>query len=157
MTDEREVRLQRLQTLRDMGINPYPNSAERTHTIADVLSQFETYVGPEGSFTLVGRVRLLREMGKATFAKIEDGTGSIQIYLRVNDLLQYPTAARRENPILPPIPPDSANSNATTPKLSSSQQVRSDGFAPGENVYQVIKLLDLGDFVQVTGFLFVTR
>jgi lysyl-tRNA synthetase class 2 len=113
MTDEREVRLQRLQTLRDMGINPYPNSAERTHAIADVLSQFETYAGTEGSFTLVGRVRLLREMGKATFAKIEDGTGSIQVYLRVNDV--------------------------------------------GEETYRIIKLLDLGDFVQATGFLFVTR
>ncbi len=52
-------------------------------------------------------------MGKAAFAKIEDGTGSIQVYFRINDL--------------------------------------------GEEAYRSIKLLDLGDFIQVSGFLFVTR
>ncbi|MBV9227790.1 MAG: lysine--tRNA ligase, partial [Chloroflexi bacterium] len=113
MADEREIRLQRLQALREQGINPYPNHAERTHTIAEVLDHFDEFAGPEGSFTLVGRIRLLREMGKAAFAKIEDGTGSIQVYFRINDV--------------------------------------------GEQAYRSIKLLDLGDFIQVTGFLFVTR
>src|SRR5260370_13168787 len=86
MTDERETRIQRLQALRNQGINPYPNTAERTHTIAEVLQHFNQLVRPEGSYTLVGRIRLLREMGKATFAKIEDGNESIQIYLRINDI-----------------------------------------------------------------------
>jgi len=113
MTDERETRIQRLQALHNQGINPYPNAAERTHTIAEVLQHFNELVGPEGSYTLVGRIRLLREMGKATFAKIEDGTGSIQIYLRINDI--------------------------------------------GEENYRIIKLLDLGDFIQASGFLFTTR
>ncbi len=113
MADEREIRLQRLQALREQGINPYPNAVERTHTIAEVLEHFDAWVGPESSYTLVGRIRLLREMGKAAFAKIEDGTASIQVYFRINDL--------------------------------------------GEEVYRSIKLLDLGDFVQVSGFLFVTR
>jgi lysyl-tRNA synthetase, class II len=113
MADEREIRLQRLHTLREQGINPYPNDAQRTHTIADVLQHFDELAGPDGSFTLVGRIRLLREMGKAAFAKIEDGTGSIQIYFRINDL--------------------------------------------GAEAYHTIKLLDLGDFIEVTGFLFITR
>ena len=86
MADEREIRLQRLQALREQGINPYPNAVERTHTIAEVLEHFDEWVGPEGSYTLVGRIRLLREMGKAAFAKIEDGTSSIQVYFRINDL-----------------------------------------------------------------------
>jgi lysyl-tRNA synthetase class 2 len=113
MADEREIRLQRLQALRDQGINPYPNAVERTHTIAEILQHFDEWTGPDGSYTLVGRIRLLREMGKAAFAKIEDGTGNIQVYFRINDL--------------------------------------------GEEVYRSIKLLDLGDFIQVSGFLFVTR
>ncbi len=113
MSDEREIRIQRLHDLREQGINPYPNAVERTHTIAEIVQHFDDLVGPEGSFTLVGRVRLLREMGKAAFAKIEDSTASIQIYFRINDL--------------------------------------------GEQAYQGIKLLDLGDFIQVSGFLFVTR
>src|SRR2546428_10721957 len=113
MPDEREMRLRRLHALREQGINPYPNRVQRTHTISEVLQHFDEWQGPEGSFTLVGRIRLLREMGKAAFAKIEDGTGSIQVYFRINDL--------------------------------------------GAEAYRGIKLLDLGDFVQVSGFLFRTR
>lgn len=113
MTDERDIRIQRLHALREQGIDPYPNSAERTHTIAEILAHFDEFAGPEGSYTIVGRIRLLREMGKAAFAKIEDGTGSMQCYFRINDL--------------------------------------------GEEAYRTIKLLDLGDFIQATGFLFVTR
>jgi lysyl-tRNA synthetase, class II len=113
MPDEREIRLQRLHALRERGIDPYPNHVERTHTIAEVLEHFDEWQGPDGSFTLTGRIRLLREMGRAAFAQIEDGTGRIQIYFRVNDI--------------------------------------------GEEAYRGIKLLDLGDFIQVSGFLFRTR
>src|SRR5579862_2448427 len=79
MADERAVRLQRLHELREQGINPYPNRVERTHTIAEVLEHFEAWQDPERSFILVGRIRLLREMGKVAFAQIEDGTGRIQV------------------------------------------------------------------------------
>ncbi len=113
MPDERDVRLQRLYALREKGINPYPNTVERTHTIAEVLQHFDTLQGPEGSVTLAGRIRLMREMGKIAFFKIEDGSGSIQVYFRINDI--------------------------------------------GEESYRALKLLDIGDFIQVSGFLFVTK
>jgi len=113
MAEERDVRLQRLYNLREQGINPYPNHVQRTHTIAEVLNHFDEWRGPENSYTLVGRIRLMREMGRAAFFKIEDGTGSIQLYFRVNDI--------------------------------------------GEAAYRSLKLLDIGDFIQATGFLFVTR
>ena len=113
MPDERDIRLQRLYALREKGINPYPNTVQRTHTIAEVLQHFDTLQGPEGSVTLVGRIRLMREMGKIAFFKIEDGSGSIQVYFRINDI--------------------------------------------GEESYRALKLLDIGDFIQVSGFLFVTK
>src|SRR5712691_3404888 len=113
MADERDMRLRRLHTLWEQGINPYPNRVQRTHTISEILQHFDEWQGPEGSFTLTGRIRLMREMGKVAFFKIEDGTGSIQVYFRINDV--------------------------------------------GEEAYRALKLLDLGDFVQVSGFLFVTR
>jgi lysyl-tRNA synthetase, class II len=112
MADQREVRLQRLHTLREKGINPYPNQVERTHTIAEVLQHFDAWRGEEGDFILTGRIRLMRSQGGVTFAQIEDGTGRIQIFFQVNDL--------------------------------------------GKETYQTLKLLDIGDFVQVRGFLFVT-
>ena len=113
MADEREIRLQRLHKLREKGIDPYPNRVERTHTIADVLEHFNEWQGEQGDFTLTGRIRLMRDMGKAAFAQIEDGTGRIQVFFRINDL--------------------------------------------GEDAYKTLKLLDIGDFVQVRGYLFVTK
>lgn len=113
MPDEREMRLQRLHALREKGINPYPNHVERTNTIADVLQHFDEWQGEEGDFILTGRIRLMRDMGKAAFAQLEDGTGRIQIYFRINDI--------------------------------------------GEDAYKTLKLLDVGDFIQVRGYLFVTR
>src|SRR5258708_11263075 len=115
MAEERDIRLQHLHALREQGVNPYPNRIERTHTIDEVLQHFDEFKeqGPEGSFTVVGRIRLMREMGKAAFLKIEDGTGSIQAYFRINDV--------------------------------------------GEDAYRALKVLDIGDFIQVTGFCFLTR
>src|SRR2546426_824625 len=113
MADEREIRLRRMHTLREQGINPYPNRVQRTHTISEVLEHFDEWQGPESSFTLTGRIRLMREMGKIAFAHIEDGTGRIQVYFRINDI--------------------------------------------GEDAYRALKLLDIGDFIQVSGFLFLTR
>lgn len=113
MSDEREARIQRLSTLREQGINPYPNSVERTHTIAEVLRRFNEWQGSDGSFTLTGRVRFRRIQGKISFFRIEDGTGSIQLYFRINDL--------------------------------------------GEEAYRRIKLIDTGDFIQATGYLYATE
>jgi lysyl-tRNA synthetase class 2 len=113
MADEREIRLQRLHELRERGINPYPNRVERTHTIAEVLEHFDEWQGPEGSFTLSGRIRSMRDQGKITFAHIEDGTGRIQVFFRINDI--------------------------------------------GEDAYNTLRLLDVGDFVEVSGYLFVTK
>ena len=88
MPDERETRIQRVHDLREQGINPYPNTAERTHTIAEVLEHFDEFQqkGTDGSFTLVGRIRLIRRGGKITFMMFEDVTARIQLYLTINDL-----------------------------------------------------------------------
>jgi lysyl-tRNA synthetase class 2 len=113
LISEEDARRQKLRALRERGIDPYPNRVQRTNTIAEVLEHFNEWQGEEGDFTLTGRIRLMREMGKAAFAQIEDGTGRIQVYFRINDL--------------------------------------------GEDAYKTLKLLDVGDFVQVRGFLFITR
>lgn len=85
MIDEELVRRERLQALRDAGIDPYPAHAHRTHTVQAFLAVFET-LAAEGEastpVTLVGRLRTIRKHGGLTFAHLEDGTGSIQIALR---------------------------------------------------------------------------
>src|SRR5260221_692915 len=86
LISEEEARRRRLETLREKGINPYPNRVERTHTIADVLEHFNEWQGEQGDFTLTGRIRLMRSQGGVTFARIEDGTGRIQVFFQVNAL-----------------------------------------------------------------------
>jgi len=89
------VRLQKINTLREQGIEPYPTRAMRTHTSAQAITAFEKAEKKEtgdqissADITLAGRIRAIRPMGKLTFAHIEDGEGKIQLFLRVNELGQ---------------------------------------------------------------------
>jgi lysyl-tRNA synthetase class 2 len=91
-----QIRLQKISDLRDAGVEPYPTRAERTHTAAQAIAEFEAAelaagVGnplSEVKATLTGRIRATRSMGKLSFAHIEDGSGKIQLFLRINELGQ---------------------------------------------------------------------
>jgi lysyl-tRNA synthetase class 2 len=94
-TSLEKIRLEKLEELRAEGIEPYPTRAERTHTSAQVIAEFEAAEKqategetPEVKATLAGRIRAARPMGKLTFAHIEDGDGKIQLFFRVNELGQ---------------------------------------------------------------------
>ena len=84
--DEREERLAKAEAWRAAGIDPYPARSARDHSIADALAQFDALSSQSEAITLAGRLIFLREMGKATFAHIEDGSGRIQIYLKRDDV-----------------------------------------------------------------------
>lgn len=87
-----QTRLEKLDRLRDQGIDPYPGRANRTHTSSQAIAAFEAIEKSEDgdpvNTTLVGRLRSMRPMGKITFAHIEDGFGRIQLFLRANDIGQ---------------------------------------------------------------------
>ena len=94
-TSLENIRLGKIEELRAEGIEPYPTRAERTHTSAQAIAEFEAaekQAGegevPEIKATLAGRIRASRPMGKLTFAHIEDGAGKIQLFFRVNELGQ---------------------------------------------------------------------
>lgn len=95
LTELERVRLEKLERLRAAGVEPYPARAERTHTTAQALADYEAYLTrqpapdthtPHGAFTVTGRLRAIRVMGKAAFAHIEDGAGRLQLYLRADVL-----------------------------------------------------------------------
>ena len=68
--------------LREVGIDPYPPRATRSHTIAEALDQFDTLAVEAVQLTLVGRiVGARRIMGKIAFAHIEDGSATIQLWI----------------------------------------------------------------------------
>ena len=83
-----KIRLQKLEELRAEGIEPYPTRAQRTHTSAQAIAEFEAAEndGREVKAILAGRVRATRAMGKVSFAHMEDGEGKIQLFFRLNEV-----------------------------------------------------------------------
>jgi lysyl-tRNA synthetase class 2 len=85
-----KIRLEKVETLRAEGIEPYPTRAERTHLSQEAIQAFEAVEATEPAetvvVTLAGRLRAMRPMGKITFAHIEDGSGRVQLFLRANDM-----------------------------------------------------------------------
>ncbi len=80
-------RLAKLEQLRAEGINPYPTGLVAKHTATRVLELIadrpqEALATDETEVTIAGRVMFKNEMGKAGFARLQDRTGRIQIYVQ---------------------------------------------------------------------------
>src|SRR5262245_21997140 len=87
LNDLQQQRLAKLERLRAAGIDPYPPRANRTHTIAAALDSFDALAERGERLTLAGRiVGARRIMGKLAFTHIEDGSGTIQLWLSRADL-----------------------------------------------------------------------
>jgi lysyl-tRNA synthetase class 2 len=89
LTDLERQRVEKLERLQAQEIEPYPHRVKRTHTIAEAIAALETAEAAEKegpSVAVAGRLRSMRVMGKVAFAHIEDGSGSIQLFLRINEL-----------------------------------------------------------------------
>jgi len=78
------VRREKLNEMRGKGIEPYGGRFQRTHTARDVLNNFAALENKH--VVIAGRIMSKRGMGKASFAHIQDGTGKVQIYVRLNDV-----------------------------------------------------------------------
>lgn len=84
--DIRENRLKKLKKLERAGMVAFPATTKRTHSIEEVLFDFNKLERAKKQLTLAGRIRFLRQHGKATFLDIQDGTGKIQAYLKEDRL-----------------------------------------------------------------------
>ena len=86
LNDILRQRREKLDRLRELGVNPYPYRFEKTANIPDLLADFdskvetEEHVGP--SFSIAGRIHTMRIMGKAAFAHVRDECGEMQIYVQ---------------------------------------------------------------------------
>ncbi len=78
------ARRKKLEAIKAAGIDPYPSTANRTHTNLQAIEQFDKLA--DLSITLVGRIRSWRDMGKIIFAHIEDGSGKIQVLIKSDDI-----------------------------------------------------------------------
>jgi lysyl-tRNA synthetase, class II len=75
------LRLKKAQAIRKDGEHPYSAMFDRSHSLA------EAYALPDGeSVSIAGRVVLFRDIGKLTFATLQDHTGRLQIAFKSDEL-----------------------------------------------------------------------
>lgn len=124
LKDFRDERLRKLSELKQLGINPYPADAHRTHTAAAVKNGFEELQGQ--TVTVAGRVMAIRKFGKIAFVVVRDQTGDVQLYLNDANITQRYIGDE---------PP--------TPEIAQK--------TAGLIGILELPLLDTGDFIEATG------
>jgi len=78
----RRVRLDKLKSLEDNGIAPYGARFNRTSLISEVIENFKE----EKEVVIAGRLMASRSHGKVMFADLEDQSGKIQIFIKVQQV-----------------------------------------------------------------------
>ncbi len=87
-----QQRIEKANVLRQNGINPYSNESSRNTTISKYLNvnsdlfQKEDKRDEKRDYVVAGRIKFFRLMGKASFLKIEDESGILQIYVARDNL-----------------------------------------------------------------------
>ena len=82
-----QQRVQKLGSLKEGGIDPFPNNFRVAHASKDIHQRFDSQSDDEiksveETFSVAGRIMAIRDFGKASFIQIQDQTGRIQAYLR---------------------------------------------------------------------------
>lgn len=120
LSEQEILRRENLQKMRELGIDPYPAGLFNVNAMAaDIKAVYEEGAAGFENVQLAGRLMMVRDMGKACFAELQDSSGRIQIYVRRDDIC-----------------PDEDKSLF-------------------DEVFK--KLLDIGDYIGIQGFVFRTR
>ncbi|WP_071429388.1 lysine--tRNA ligase [Angelakisella massiliensis] len=92
LQEQQRIRRERLAKLVAQGKDPFAITRfDRTAYNKDITENFEAYEGKV--VTVAGRLMSWRDMGKATFMDIQDPTGKIQLYIKINNLGEEAYAA----------------------------------------------------------------
>jgi len=89
LSEQEVIRREKLQELTSMGIDAYPAPLYPVNITAAYIK--ENYKGEDSkadfaNVCIAGRIMSVRDMGKASFAVLQDSTGKIQIYVRRDDI-----------------------------------------------------------------------
>ena len=87
LSEQEKVRRQKMQDLKDMGVDPFGSAFNRTHKSAQIKEEYADKTKEELQelqipVTVAGRIMTKRPMGKTGFMHIQDRDGQIQIYLK---------------------------------------------------------------------------
>lgn len=91
LSEQEEIRREKLAQLNEMGVNPFPYSFDVTYTSASIKADKslirDEETNPESeTVSVAGRVMTRRIMGKAAFFNLQDSEGTIQVYIRRDDV-----------------------------------------------------------------------
>ena len=149
---EREVRIQKVEKMKKMGIHPFAQSFQKQHMIKDIITKYENKELRDSEILVsdaqiqvstAGRVMLHRSHGKLAFAKILDSTGQIQLMFH------------RDNCKIIKV---EKNQDWTMNEVAV-QSLPFDESESGEmTAYKFFeKMIDMGDFIGVRGEVFKTH
>lgn len=119
LNDQEQFRRQSLETLRSIGINPYPAAEFPTNAFSTEVKGKFTDDGEKYEVVMAGRLMSRRIMGKASFAELKDSKGRIQLYISRDEICK----------------------------------------GEDKELYNTVfkRLLDIGDFIGVKGYVFRTQ
>lgn len=149
---EREVRIQKVEKMKKMGIQPFAQSFQKQDMIKDIIAKYENEELRDSEILVsdaqiqvatAGRVMLHRSHGKLAFAKILDSTGQIQLMFH------------RDNCKIIKV---EKNQDWTMNEVAV-QSLPFDESESGEmTAYKFFeKMIDMGDFIGVRGEVFKTH
>jgi lysyl-tRNA synthetase class 2 len=154
---ERDVRIQKVATMKELGVLPFAQSYDKTHLIAEIIQQYEKaelrdiemiIPSPILQVSTAGRMTLYRNHGKLAFARLLDSTEQIQLMFHRDNC----TIRAGNNPSVA----DNPSSVAALFPLSRSTAGRKN--KESMTAYKFMeKMVDVGDFIGVKGEVFRTH
>ena len=91
LNDQEIVRRQKVEKLRELGIDPFGQAFEQTDWSLDIRNKIqglshEEVEAMDLNVSIAGRIMFIRKMGKASFFSIQDLKGKQQVYISINDI-----------------------------------------------------------------------
>ena len=91
LTEQEVVRREKAEKLRELGLDPFGHRYERDSFAKDIKEKYadidhDAFENMDDTARVVGRIMFIRKMGKASFFTIQDKTGTIQVYISINDI-----------------------------------------------------------------------
>ncbi|MEL3974714.1 lysine--tRNA ligase [Rossellomorea oryzaecorticis] len=87
INDQFRVRREKMESIREKGMDPFGKRFDRTHSSLEIKEQYDEFSKEELeekeiTVTIAGRIMTKRGKGKAGFAHLQDLEGQVQIYVR---------------------------------------------------------------------------
>jgi lysyl-tRNA synthetase class 2 len=84
LKEYRDIRIEKLNKLKGLGVNPYPAETNKTHTNSEIVEKFSDLEGK--TVSIAGRIVSIRSHSKLCFIDLKDASGKVQLYIKEDTL-----------------------------------------------------------------------